>query len=354
MSSNNTGQTNRHFPLEDANMLLESLFSHTRPRIIDSLRKHRIDLPLLPSKRNLRAHTEKQLEAGIIDINRIAAALLEVEGWGRQQVYLYRWAGGNSLLEQWRDLQWVNDRFRESEMSHVFNNTQPLTAQSDSTLYSIEYPRNGNTIRFVWTQYRTNVTRTSDKDPQPPDPERSPDGSVWQRTILRAYSEKSVRDITSFEWNIDTGEAMLMIRKSKDTNYVAVRDSIKAKLADILPIEDFSRVSVSKVIDNLDEIEDVIIPRVDYRPLNDPNFRMTFAGGAADDVLSNPKMKEIRAEHRDDFNGYGGFSKWKVGKKKWVGIDLYAKKDDDHRIGIRSEQLEKDVRHALRRIRAHC
>lgn len=354
MSNSNSTDSNERFPPVSSVMLMESLFSHSRRLIANSLEKHNVDLPLLRTKQALRTHTQWQLDEGIIDPNRLIAALIELEGWGRQQVYLYKWKGGSSLRNNWLDRQWVKSKFEASDLNHVYNRTRPFTAKDDTALFSIEHPRRGDTIRFVWSQYRTTVRPAEEFDPKRPAYELSPDGTSWQRTILRAHIETIVRDVTTFEWNIKSCEAMLMIRKLKNTDYVSARDTIESEISDVLPIEDFDRVRMSKVIDDLDDINDVIIPRVGYRPLSNPNIRMTFAGGYSDDVLSDPKIQKIRQEHKGDFNGYGGFSKWKVGKKKWVGIDLYARKERDHRIGIRSEELEKDVRCVLQRIRAHC
>ena len=354
MSSIIADRLNNQLPPESAEMVLESLFNHKNNLVIHGLRKRRIDLPRVRTRSNLRAHTQMQLEAGIIDLSRIIGVLIDLEGWGRQQIYLYRWNGGKSLQNQWLDRQWVEDRFNASEMCHVYNNTRSIATQDDSTLFSVGHPRTGSSIRFIWTQYRTITRPTKEQDPDPQPYQLSPDGTTWQRTVLKAYLETIVRDVSSFEWNIACGEAMLMIRKFKGTDYLAVRDRIEEELADVLPFEDFRRMTMSKVIDSLDDIEDVLRPRVDYRALSDPNIRMTIAGRGSDDVLSNQQIQEIRRDHRDDFNGYGGFSKWKVDRNTWVGIDLYAKKEHDHRIGIRSEAFEKDVRRVLQRIRAHC
>ena len=84
-------------PVEDSNMVIESLLVHPTRLITRGLTKHNVDLPVLRTKQNLRNHLKSQLEIGICTINQIVAALVETEGWGRQQIYLYKWKGGNSL-----------------------------------------------------------------------------------------------------------------------------------------------------------------------------------------------------------------------------------------------------------------
>lgn len=354
MTNSNISNGNQHFPLENPDMVLESLFGHTRRLIVDGFKKHKIDLPTVRTKQKIREHTQRQLYEGIVDLNRIIAVLIEIEGWGRQQIYLYKWKGGESLRNQWLDHHHVENRFRQLNLLNVFNNTRPITEQRESSLFTVKYPKGSGKIRLIWVQNRASIARSSDKDPEPPEFEVSADGTCWQRTVLRAHIETIVRDVTTFEWDIASCEAMIMIRKLKGTKYKPVRDEIETELADIVPMVDLETVSMSKLINNLDNIEDVIRPKLRYRPLNDPDITVTFARRNKKDVLSNPLIQGMRKIGREDFNGYGGISFWPVGNGRYVGMDLYAMKESDHRIGIRGEQLEKDVRRVLQRIRVHC
>ena len=308
------------------------------------------------TKSFLRKHIEFLLDIGTIDLNDVVAVLTEIEGWGRQQIYLYKWNGGITLRDQWLDPEWVERRFEQNGLSEIFNTTRPITeSNSSSSLFTIQYPHNKGTIRFVWVQNRSSFKRLKSKDPQPPDFEPGEDGtSLQQRIVLHAFLETIVRDVTSFEWDIKSGEAMIMIRKLRGVKYADVRNRIESELADIVPIKDFERLRTSKLIDNLDDVEDIIRPRMDYRSLYNPDDIVSFKSGRRQDIYSNPIIALIRQEYKDDFNGYGGFSQWKIDNSKYIGVDLYAKKQDDHRIGIRSEELEKDVRHVLQRIRPHC
>ena len=111
------------------------------------------------SKKVLRERVEKLLDNGDIDLNDIVGVLVELEGWGRQQIYLYDWIGGTYLQNQWLNHDWVEDHFRRLNMLAVFNDTRPITEQDDSSLFTIKNMYGSQRIRFVWVQNRTSTSR---------------------------------------------------------------------------------------------------------------------------------------------------------------------------------------------------
>ena len=236
----NSGQ---QLPKESPEMVIESLLKHSNRLIVAGCTKHNLDLPRVRTKENIRNHIKRQLDIGIIDINRVVAALVEVEGWGRQQIYLYNWIGGESWKKQWKDRTWVESHMRDLGLEYVFNRHRPISADSESDLFTISYPQNSQRIRFIWVQNRSKLKRIEDEDPEPPNFDISPDGSQWQRTILHAYREMVVRDINVFEWDIVSCQAIIMIRKLKGTKYLEVCNSIKSKLASIIPIVRFRTIT---------------------------------------------------------------------------------------------------------------
>ena len=335
-------------------MLLEVLFKHKRTLIVAALTKQKIELPFLRTKSKLKKRLAAQLADGSLDLNVIVAALVELEGWGRQQVYLYKWNGGTHLQNQWLDHGWVDSHIQKFDVYKLFNRARSISEQQDSTLFAINYPSDSKRIRFVWVQNRISSKRVKDDDPVSPPFAISSDGTRWERTVMRAHRETIVRDVTSFEWDIVAGEAMIMIRKSSGTRYKDVRDTTERELADLVPIEDFWPLTMSKLITNLGDVEGVVREKIRDRALSDEDVTITYETGHKKDVLSNASVQALRKSRAGDFTGYGGFSRWPVDNGTYVGIDLYAMKQNDHRIGIRSEQLEEDVRSVLQRIRANC
>jgi len=147
---------------------------------------------------------------------------------------------------------------------------------------------------------------------------------------------------------------MISIRKLRGTKYKDERDKILSNVKKIIPITDFRRLSISMLLNGLRGIEDVVMPKVKLRSFSDAKDTLSLTRGTKNDLSSNPSFKNILQTHKEDFTGIDSFVRWKIRNNQHVGIDLYAVKEDDHRIAIRSQETEEDVRLLLRRIRTHC
>ena len=138
----NPRHSDDQYPTENQNILLEYLFNHKKILIVEVLKQYQMELPLVRTKSFLRKHIEFLLDIGTIDLNDVVAVLTEVEGWGRQQIYLYKWNGGITLRDQWLDPEWVKHRFEQNGLSEIFNATRPITETHPSSLFTIQYPHN--------------------------------------------------------------------------------------------------------------------------------------------------------------------------------------------------------------------
>jgi len=236
----------------------------------------------------------------------------------------------------------------------VFNITRPITSLNQSPLYTIRYDHVEGIVRFTWILNRTKISREELEDPPHPEFAPNQDSSALDRIILRAYRETLVRDVTSFDWNIKTGEAMIMIRKLRGTKYKDERDKILSELKNVIPIADFRRLSISNLINNLHGIEEVVMPKVKLRSFSSAKAVLSLTSGTRDDLSSNPSFKNIIQTHKEDFTGLDSFVHWEISNNQQIGLDLDAKKQDDHKIAILSQETEEDVRLLLRRIRTYC
>ena len=352
---NNTSITplSKYTP-EDRDVLLGSLFLYKKVLIAKQFNKIGVPLRWQPTKAIMRRAIESEINRGKLNLDQIHEVLVEIEGWGRQQIYPYKFVGGTTLRDQWLDYDWVERHILDNDMGEVFNVTRPITALSQSPLYTIRYKQGEGILRFIWVLHRTSSKREELQDPPYPDFAPNQDATALDRIILRAYRETLVRDVTSFDWNINTGEAMIMIRKLRSTKYKDERDKIISDLQKIVPIADFRRLRISNLINNLRGIQDVVMPKVKLRSFSDAKDVLSLTRGTKSDLSSNPTFKNILQTHNEDFTGIDSFVRWKIRTNQHVGIDLYAVKEDDHRIAIRSQETEEDVRLLLRRIRAHC
>lgn len=354
MKRGNSTHSNEQYSPEDRNLLLGSLFLYKRQLIAQQFNRLGIPLSWRARVLDMRRAIELEIDRGKLNLDQIHEVLIEIEGWGRQQIYLYRFMGGTTLRNQWLDYDWVESHLHNNGMGEVFNITRPITSLDQSPLYTIKYDQAEGRLRFIWILNRTKVTREELEDPPYPDFTANTDSTALERLILRAYRETLVRDVTSFDWNIKTGDAMIMIRKLRGTQYKDEREIIRAVLRKVIPLSDFQRLSVSKLISNLRHIEEVVTTRLDLRPLSNASGRLMMSTGNRHDVESDPEYSDILATRRGRFTGRTAPIRWQLNRNQQVGMYLYAKKDDDHRIAINSQETEEDVRHILRRIRMYC
>ena len=354
MSNTDPINSNEQYFPEDRKILLGSLFLYKRQLIAQQFNKRGIPLSWRAKIIHMRRAIELEIDRGRLDLGKIHEILIELEGWGRQQIYLYKFTGGVTIQNQWLDKDWVENKVEENGMREVFNVARPITSLHQSPLYTIKYQQAEGRIRFIWVQNRTKTTREELEDPPYPEFAPNQESTALDRIILRAYRETLVRDVTSFDWNINTGEAMIMIRKLRGTKYKDERDKILSDLKEILPVADFRRLSISNLINNLRGIEEVVMPKVKLRSFSNTKDVLALTSGTKNDLSSNPSFKNILQTHKEDFTGIDSFVRWKIRDNQYIGIDLDAKKEDDHRIAIRSQEAEEDVRLLLQRIRTYC
>lgn len=352
MSSITQTHENQQYDPRDRNILLGLLFSHKIKLIVEMLRRRDIRIRRRITESDLRSQVEELLDDGEISLGVIVEILNELEGWGRQQIYLMKFNGGQTLKHQWLDRSWVENHMREQRLLDIFNITRPIATPDEPTLISIEYSEVEQRIRFVWVQKRTTVERDEDSDP-PPDEFHFGRNSSLERIIYKAYREITVRGIISFDWDIRSDEAMIMIRKLTGTDYAKVRDEILAELTPILPILDFHMQSISAVITRLDRNDEVTRKSLEYKTVNNAG-RLSVSSGNQQDVFADDVLEQARTEIINDVTGLSGNIKWKVTSKKHITIELYGKKADDQRIGISAQELQEDIRYVLRRIRTYC
>lgn len=354
MSNNNSAYSNEQYSPEDRDILLGSLFLYKKKLIAKQFNEIGIPLRWQPTKATMRRAIESEINRGKLDLEKIHEVLVELEGWGRQQIYLYKFTGGTTLQNQWLDYDWVKHNIQDNGMGEVFNITRPITSLDKSPLYTIQYDQAEGKLRFIWILNRTKITREELEDPPYPDFTPNTDLTAIERLILRAYRETLVRDVTSFDWNIKTGDAMIMIRKLRGTKYKDEREKIRAELRKVIPLADFQRLSVSKLINNLRHIEEVVTTTLDLRPLSNANGRLIMSTGNRHDVESDPEYSDIITTRRNRFTGRTAPIRWQLNGNQKIGMYLHAKKEDDHRIAINSQETEEDVRNVLRRIRTYC
>lgn len=350
--SGQESQQDRGNDQDERSLSLALLLSHRRDLIVEMMRRKEIRIRRSISVPDLRLKLEELLAAQELSPSDLVQILNQLEGWGRQQIYLYQFAGGQSVKQQWLNPSWVENHFRQIGQQELLNNTRPIVLPEEPQLVSVEYDNSLHTVRFIWAQKRTMLERAEEEDP-PPDRFRAVGESELERIIYHAYRELTVRGIVSFEWDIDADEAMLMIRKLTGTDYALVRNGRLSELGEFLPIQDFRAVPIAAVVTRLDRSDEVVRRQLSFRSLNNEGT-LTVASGNQEDVFADKVLEQARLQIIENVTGLSGNIRWKTEKNKTILIELYGKIADDQRIGIPAQGLEEDIRHVLRRIRTYC
>lgn len=347
--------TDHHLEKFDAQnllLLLEFLLSHKIELVVELLRRQDQHIPRRITKDALRLRLEDLLSDGALGPSDLVQILNELEGWGRQQIYLYRFEGGSTARNNWIRRSWVENHFQQLNRQDILNTTRPIVTPDVPTLTSVAYTENPTRIRFIWVQKRTALERAEDEDP-PPEKFAVASDAVLERIVYHVYRELTVRGIMSFDWDIESDEAFLTIRKLRGTKYSKVRDDMWSELQVFLPISDFHPLAISPVITRLQRSDEVVRRNLEFQTLNNEG-RILVASGNQDDVFADEVLEQARAEIIGDVTGLGGNIRWKTMKNEFMVVELYCRVKDDQRLGIGAQELEEDIRHVLRRIRSYC
>ena len=182
------------------------------------------------------------------------------------------------------------------------------------------------------------------------------DISIMERIIFRGYRETIGRGITTFDWQIGSGNAMLQINKVSKRDYKSIGTSIMESMSNILDNVDFEWLDIRPIIPHLDclatfddDIE-VIVPRRDV-PTRDGNT-IALLNRFQQNISEDSDMADVQERQR----GVTGRSKvdlrWKPRGKMDFRVELMAEIDDDQRIGINAQRSEKEIRDVVRGIRS--
>ncbi len=353
MSNAEPINSNDQFPSEERNLL--SLFSRKKDLILTLVNKRLSEGDAVRksiSKGDLRNHIEELLAKGILYPSDIAALIDQLQGWGRQQIYLFTAAIDEIEKRNWLNSVWVKTRFEEADLVDIFNDARPATYSEDPTLFEAEHSENEGHIRFKWAEVVGTLDRRPEKDIVKPF-ERSADGTRYQRMVYHAYLEAFATDISSFEWDIQSGNAMFMIRKHSNRSYKDVRDNMISDVARIVPIEKkFLPIELRKLLRNLDEIEEVNKRRLRFRSTHNRGG-ITLSAGNDNDIFDDEILRQAYESFERDADRLGGSVSWPVDGRKPIGVYLYARDKHDQRIGIGAQALEEEIRSVLQDIRRY-
>lgn len=343
---------------EDRRILLQLLFDHKRELIVSSLRDIGDNVRKSISVPDLRSHINEALDNGTLQTSQLAGILNNLEGWGNQQVYLYKFEGSNTTQEEWSQLRWVEEHFDRLNKRPLLNNTRPIVLPVSPTLVSVQYYKYGDNrepcVRFIWVEKRTSLERAEELDPEPGDV-RLLEHSTTERIIFQAFREITVRGVISFDWNIQRCEAMLMLYKLSGTNYAVKRDALLPQLREFIPINDFRPVPISSLVTRIRSAKNEVLSKaLSFQTINNEGILTLSSGDQDEDIFADAVLEQAHTQVANSVTGLSGNIRWKLQGSQHISVEIYGRFAEDQRIGIGSEQSEADIRYVLQRIRTYC
>ncbi len=320
---------------DEIELIIEYLFGHTKAAIQPFLESH--GLPKSGKKEELKARIGDALAEGTISADEIVALLDNIEGWGNQHVYLYSSPPGEQKL--WKKESEAKKRLTNSAAEDLFNHRRPLVLPDEPTLSTVEWSKSH--VRLVWVEKREWELRLNDED-------------VEKNGILyRAYKPQVSRGITTFDWNLLTGEAALMIQRlPTGEKYDDIRVAYEQQIEPLIKISNFTRVRARRSIRKLEKSKEAL-----NRQLHDETFgggKATFTSkGRKSDVNADKDLKKSRAALGTKTVSVMGnfyFLEKPSHLDRKIHLKVYSR---DQRVAIFGECTEEEVMYVLSRIRQH-
>jgi len=227
--------------------LVEYVFGHRVLPIQGLLEEH--GLTRSGKKAELRERVEKALAEKKITPTKLVELLDHIEGWGNQHVYLYTSPPGEQ--KAWKREKEVKKRLKVQGVEHLLNQRRPLILPDEPTLSTVEW--SPGHVRFIWVEKREWELRLQEEDVEEDD------------ILYKAYQPQVSRGITSFDWNLLTGEAALMIQRlPTGEKYDELRIVYELEIEKFVKISDFTQVKSRRAIRKLEKAKETLNRQVEH------------------------------------------------------------------------------------------
>jgi len=334
-------------------LLLTYLTSHKMVYTQDFLKDH--GLAYSYRKSELPGKLTEYLDDEI-ELSDLVELLNTIEGWGKQQIYLYNAPG--ALSTRWRDSAFVRQRLQEAGYLDLLNQSKPLILPVEPTLSTIQF--NDDVIRFVWIERRTWRVRLPDQDRIERATDNDlPNSLIQDQIVWQAYRVRMARGLIIFEWNLNTNDAMMLIQQvPSGRQYKALRDQFEGYLRQFFDIDLFEKVRLSSALPGIETSGETRRQHMTFRSTDNRGKIAVTSPRKEQDVFDDDiVINRARAAVGDDATGLLGNFHWtsNAGRpSEELYTQIYGEDDDDQRVGILAEHMEENVRYVLSRIRHHC
>lgn len=321
---------------DEVQQVLDYLLAHKKALIHPFLRER--SLPFSGAKAQLWARLEGYIAGGRVDASSLVFLLDKIEGWGNQHIYLYR--SPSSLIKPWRTKESTRDGLRRIGLDHLLNTRRPLVLPETPTLSTIEWA--ATRMRLVWVEKRTWYDRVPSRD------------TAEEDIVLRAYRPRIARGIISFDWDLVSGHAMLLIQRlPRGKTYEPIRERFQTELEPIIGIRRFSQLRLAKAIQRIESSGEVRRRQLAYETREGGKASLQSSGQTRD-IDSDPDLDGFRQSLGDRTIRTLGNFYW-LPTSGNLQREIYTKiYGVDQRVGIFGECEEEEVRYVLSRIRHYC
>ena len=294
-------------------------------------------LPFSGKLSQLRDRLDGYLANNDISVNDLIALLNNIEGWGRQHIYFFRVP--DNLIDEWRDETASIQRLHEAGLTDIINRQRVLLLPQDIQLCEVQLT--ADKLRFIWVERRYWEERVSEEDRQEGD------------LILRAYRPRTERGVVTFEMDLVSGIAMLMIRQlPSGTKYSEIRDRFLANLEPFLDIRQLQPIRVSPAITPLEQSGLVRRRQLAYASRGGSRVQLSSAGRNSD-LLQDRDIQGIATPLRANTAGSDANFYWLVNDElpRELRSRIYG---EDQRVAIFGQHAETAVRYVLGCIIQNC
>jgi hypothetical protein len=287
----------------------------------------------------LQDRIRNAVDDGTIDAAALVYLLDRIEGWGDQHIYLYQAPDGETNI--WKSAARAQHRLKKIGQEQLFNKRRPLVLPDAPTLSAVEWSQ--DRVRFIWIEKRDWELRRRDLDPE----------GESNGIHFKAFENKMARGITSFDWNLATGEAALMIQRlPSGERYDEIRRQYEQAIEEAVHVSNFTRRDVRKAIRNIEESKEASKRQVAIETQRGGRASFTSRSRKAD-VFEDPDLKKSRKAMGRTASVLGNFYWLDAAPHldRRLHVKVYA---TDQRVAIFGECTEGEVQYVLSRVRHHC
>lgn len=322
----------------DIGVLLD-LFLNKPNRLISPFFKER-ELRSGNTKGEMRAALQGALDSSEISPKDVVSFLNELDGWGDQHIFIFQTT--LPFAAQYKNRKNVEAMLRKASMWGKYNQTVPVVLPEERQLCSIA----SNDYRFQmrWIERRITSKRLPDAD------------RVKGDISYRAYLNNTQRAVTTFDWDLVTGVALILIQELQ-TNADYMTELIKYT-SELQPLfgfgGNFNPLPLSSCIHKIEKHEPVLRRQIGEQTIIGGRAKFTSPDRTLDAFHADADLQSSRKGLGDKTVPFLGNFYWKPTPpdlERSIHVKVYG--DDDH-VGIFGSCTETEVRYLLSRIIRHC